>query len=214
MNDLKFAFRQLVKHPGFTTVAVLTLALGIGANTAIFSVVDAVLLKALPYDDPGQLVQVWEAPQPGKRNSVSPGAFLDWKEHSTMFESLSIVDEIEKNLTGNGEPARIKGLAMSASGLEMLRVRPILGRTFLPDEDRMGNDKVIVLTQGLWVRRFGGDAGIIGHTIQLNDLSYSIIGVLPNRALLWKEAEFVVPFALAPNESNQRSANWLHVMGR
>ena len=85
MNDLKFAFRQLLKNPGFTAVAVLTLALGIGANTAVFSVADAVLLKALPYDGPGQLVQVWEAPQPGKRNSVAPGAFLDWKEHAKVF---------------------------------------------------------------------------------------------------------------------------------
>src|SRR5712672_2173132 len=127
MNDLKFALRQLLKNPGFTAVAVLTLALGIGANTAIFSVVDAVLLKALPYDDPGQLVQVWEAPQPGKRNSVSPGAFLDWKEHAKVFDSLSLVDETEKNLTGDGEPERIKGLAMSARGLEMLRVRPVVG---------------------------------------------------------------------------------------
>ena len=90
MNDLKFAFRQLLKNPGFTAVAVLTLALGIGANTAIFSIIDGVLLKPLPYEQPGQLVQVWEAPHPGGRNSVSPGAFLDWKEHNTVFESLSL----------------------------------------------------------------------------------------------------------------------------
>src|SRR5579872_645520 len=109
MNDLKFAFRQLLKNPGFTAVAVLTLALGIGANTAIFSVVDAVLLKPLPYDDAGRLVQVWEAPHPGKRNSVSPGAFLDWKEDAQVFESLSLVDDTERNLTGDGEPERIKG---------------------------------------------------------------------------------------------------------
>ena len=214
MNDLKFALRQLLKNPGFTAVAVLTLALGIGANTAIFSVVDAVLLKALPYDDPGQLVQVWEAPQPGKRNSVSPGAFLDWKEHAKVFDSLSLVDETEKNLTGDGEPERIKGLAMSARGLEMLRVRPVVGRTFTPQEDQVGSDKVIVLTHRFWTRRFGGNPGVIGQTLQLSDQTYAVIGVLPPRSLLWEEAEFVIPFTLAPGEANQRSANWLHVMGR
>jgi len=214
MNDLRFAFRQLLENPGFTAVAVLTLALGIGANTAIFSVVDAVLLKPLPYDDPGQLVQVWEAPQPGKRNSVSPGAFLDWKAHAKVFDSLSLMDETEKNLTGDGEPERIKGVAMSARGLEMLRVRSLLGRTFTPQEDQVGSDKVIVLSHRFWTRRFGGNPAVIGQTLQLSDQTYAVIGVLPPRSLLWEEAEFVIPFALAPGEANQRSANWLHVMGR
>src|SRR5688572_18698249 len=146
MNDLKFAIRQLLKNPGFTAVAVLTLALGIGANTAIFSIVDTVLLKPLPYDQPGQLVQVWEAPRPGKRNSVSPGAFLDWKEHSTAFERLSLCQDTAMNFTGGGEPERINGVAMSVSGLQILRARPLLGRTFAPDEDQPGKHKVVVLT--------------------------------------------------------------------
>jgi len=194
IQDLRYASRQLLKNPRFTAVAVLTLALGIGANTAIFSIVDAVLLKPLPYDDPGQLVHVWEAPQLGKRNSVSPGAFLDWKEHAAIFDSLSLVDETEKNFTGDGEPERIKGLAVSACGLEMLRVRPLLGRTFIPEEDQVGKDKVIVLTHRLWTRRFGGTPGVVGQTVQLSDQTYTIIGVLPRRCLLWEEADFVVPF--------------------
>src|SRR5213080_3589307 len=107
MNDLKFAFRQLLKHPGFTAVAVLTLALGIGANTAIFSVVNAVLLRPLPYPQPGQLVQVWEAPQPGKWNAVTPGAFADWKEGSTSLEALSLVTAAAMNLAGEGQPERL-----------------------------------------------------------------------------------------------------------
>ena len=159
-------------------------------------------------------MQVWEAPQPGKRNSVSPGAFLDWKEHAKVFDSLSLVDETEKNLTGDGEPERIKGLAMSARGLEMLRVGPVLGRTFTPQEDQAGSDKVIVLTHRFWTRRFGGDPGVIGQTLQLNDQTYAVIGVLPPRSLLWEEAEFAIPFTLAPGEANQRRANWLKVMGR
>jgi len=120
-------------------------------------------------------VQVWEAPQPGKRNSVSPGAFLDWKEHAKVFDSLSLVDETEKNLTGDGEPERIKGLAMSARGLEMLRVGPVLGRTFTPQEDQAGSDKVIVLTHRFWTRRFGGDPGVIGQTLQLNDWGVTVV---------------------------------------
>ena len=214
MNDLRFAIRQLLKNPGFTAVAVLTLALGIGANTAIFSIVDTILLKPLPYEDAGQLVQVWEAPQPGKRNSVSPGAFLDWKEHAAIFEGLWVVDETEKILIGKGEPERIRGVGMSARGLEMLRVRPLLGRIFVPEEDQIGKDKVVVLTQGFWTRRFGGKPDVLGESMQLNDQSYTIIGVIPERSLLWKEAEFVIPFTLAPGEANQRSVNWLRVMGR
>src|SRR2546426_7072215 len=214
MNDLKFAFRQLLKNPGFTAVAVLTLALGIGANTAIFSIVDGVLLKPLPYDQPGQLVYVWDVPGPGKRNSASPGAFLDWREHGTVFESLSLRQNTDMNLTGDGEPERISGLAMSASGLQILRARPLLGRTFAPDEDQTGKDKVVVLTHGFWQRRFGGATNIVGRTIQLNDDSHVVIGVLPPRFLPWDKAEFVVPTAIAPGDANQRSAHWLQVIGR
>jgi hypothetical protein len=112
LNDLRFAFRQLLKNPGFTSVAVLTLALGVGATTAIFSVVNAVLLKPLPYEQPGQLVQLWEAPSPGKRNWVSPGAFTDWKEQSTAFENLSVLYNADSNITGTGEPERISGVSI------------------------------------------------------------------------------------------------------
>jgi hypothetical protein len=185
-QDIRYGARLLAKNPGFTAVTVLTLALGIGANTAIFSIANSVLFKPLPYEEPGQLVQLWEAPQPGKRNSVSPGAFLDWKEHATIFEGLWVVDETEKNLTGKGEPERIRGLGMSARGLEMLRVHPLLGRLFAPEEDQIGKDKVVVLTQGFWMRRFGGTPDVLGKSIKLNDQSYTIIGVIPEHSLLWK----------------------------
>ena len=210
--DVRYGARQLRKNPGFTAVAVLTLAFGIGANTAIFSVVNSVLLRPLPYEEPGELVAAWEAPRPGERNSVSPGAFLDWREHAEVFDSLSVVDETEKNLTGKGDPE--KGIAMSASGLDMLRLHPVLGRTFFPQEDQPGNNKVVVLTHGFWMRRFGGNPNVVGQTINLSDEGYTIIGVLRRRALLWEEAEFVIPVTLPPGDRNQRSANWLHVMGR
>ena len=214
-QDIRYGARMLRKNPGFTTVAVLTLALGIGANTAIFSFVDAVLLKPLPYEQPARLVQLWEAPSPGKRNTVSPGAFLDWKEHGTVFESLSLRQNTAMNLTGAGEPERLAGLAMSASGLQLLRARPLLGRTFAPDEDQPGKDKVVVLSHGFWQRRFGGETNIIGRTIQLSDESYTVIGVLaPRFPLPRADAEFIVPRAVASNDANQRSAHWLQVIGR
>src|SRR2546425_4123322 len=173
MNDLKFAFRQLLRTPGFTAVAVLTLALGIGANTAIFSVVDGVLLKPLHYEQPGQLVQVWEAPSPGKRNSVSPGVFLDWKQQSVRFDSLAAYNNADMNLTGNGEPERLNGLRMSANGLSLLRAQALLGRTFAPGEDQPGQDKVVVLTHRLWQRRFWGGTKTIRRTTPLHEEKYT-----------------------------------------
>ena len=214
MNDLRFALRQLLKNPGFTAVAVLTLALGIGATTAVFSIVDAVLLKPLPYDEPGQLVQVWEAPGLGQRNWASPGAFRDWKEHGTVFEELSLLDSREVNFTGGGEPERVSGLAMSASGLSILRVRPVLGRIFAADDDQAGKDQVVVLGHGFWQRRFGGDASVVGRTIQLNDQSRTVIGVLAPTALPWGPTDFVGPTAILPGAANERGSHWLQAFGR
>lgn len=214
MNDLKFAFRQLLKNPGFTAVAVLTLALGIGANTAVFSLVDSVLLKPLPFDEPGRLVQVWEAPGPGQKNWASPGAFLDWKEHGSVFEGLSLLDGRELNLTGEGAPERVSGVGMSANGLSILRARPVLGRTFAPDEDQPGKDRVIVLSHAFWQRRFGADASMVGRPIRLNDESYTVIGVLAPLTLPWGPADFVVPIGVLPRDVDQRGSHWLQTFGR
>ncbi len=214
MNDLKFALRQLLKNPGFTAVAVLTLALGIGANTAIFCIVDGVLLKPLHYDQPGQLVQVWEAPSPGKRNSVSPGVFLDWKQQSVTFDSLAAYNNADMNLTGNGEPERLNGLRLSANGLNLLRARALLGRTFAPGEDEPGQNKVVVLTHRLWQRRFGGETNAIGGAIRLNEETYTIIGVLPPDFLPFADREFVIPYLFEPEWANKRDGHWLRVLGR
>ncbi|MBX3744800.1 MAG: ABC transporter permease [Verrucomicrobiae bacterium] len=214
MNDLKFAFRQLLKTPGFTAVAVFTLALGIGATTAVFSVVDSVLLKPLPFEEPGKLVQVWEAPGPGQRNWASPGAFLDWREHGNVFEDLSLLDSRRLNLTGEGSPELISGVGMSASGLRILRARPFLGRVFAPDEDQPGKDQVVVLSHGFWQRRLGGDASVVGRTLQLDGRSHTVIGVLAPMVLPWGPADFIVPMAVRPNDSNQRGSHWLQVFGR
>ena len=214
MNDLRFAFRQLLKNPGFTSVAVLTLALGVGATTAIFSVVNAVLLKPMPYEQPGQLVQLWEAPSPGKRNWVSPGAFTDWKEQSTAFENLSVLYNADSNITGTGEPERISGVSMSANGLQIFRARLVLGRTFTPDEDQPGKDKVIILTHRLWQRRFGGDSNIAGRTVGLDGQSYTIVGVLPPHFLPWDRPEFVIPHVISSEQKSNRGNHSLTVFGR
>ena len=155
IQDLRYAMRMLMKYPGFTAVAVLALALGIGANTAIFSVINGVLLKPLPYDQPGQLVMVWEDPQgdgTGK-NSAAGGVFLDWKEQSRSFEALSVIYGLgtAMNLTGRDQPERLHGWQVSASILRILRVPPLLGREFAPDADQLGHDsKVVVIAHRLW----------------------------------------------------------------
>ncbi|TMP99024.1 MAG: FtsX-like permease family protein [Verrucomicrobia bacterium] len=158
LNDLRFAFRQLLKDPGFSALAVLTLALGIGANTAIFSVINGTLLKPLPYDRPGQLVMVWEDPQgdgTGK-NGAGGGVFLDWEEQSRSFEALSVIYGLgtAMNLMGGDQPERLHGWQVSASFLRILRVPPLLGRGFAPEADQLGHDnKVVVIAHRLWQQR-------------------------------------------------------------
>ena len=213
-GDLKFGARVLLKNPGFALAASLTLALGIGATTAIFSIVNGVLLKPLPFDQPGQLVQVWEATQTSEKNSVSPGAFLDWRDHNKVFESLSLCNETDANLTGQGDPERVHGLAVSASGLQVLRARAEIGRTFAPDEDQPGKDKVVILTDEFWRRRFGRATNILNGTIQIDGENHIVIGVLPRRFLWQETVSFVIPTAIAPSDANQRSAHWLSVIGR
>ena len=214
MGDVRYAVRQLAKAPGFTAAAAATLALGIGANTAMFSVVSGVLLTALPYEEPTRLVQVWEAPRHGQQNSVSAGVFSDWAAHHAAFEGLAALAGVELNLTGAAEPERISGLRMSPSGFQVLRARPLFGRTFAPDEDQAGKDKVVVLTYQLWRRRFGADPGIVGGAIRLNGESHTVVGVLPRAFLPWDKPEFVIPLVLTAQQTAHRSNHWLRVVGR
>src|SRR5262245_39346690 len=215
LQDIRFGLRVLRKQPGFSLIAIVTLALGIGANTAIFSVVNGVLLKPLPYDQPGQLVQLWEDPGAGTRkNRIAPGAVLDWREHNTVFESLSVLDTTTLNLTGACEPERLSGVRLSANGLDILRARPLLGRTFAPDEDQPGKEKVVVLTHRLWQRRWSGDTSIIGRTVQLGGEGYTVIGVLPPNFLPWETAEFVTPYVFSPQAAQQRGMHFLRAFAR
>jgi putative ABC transport system permease protein len=194
MNDLRFALRQLAKSPGFVIVAVLTLALGIGANTAIFSVVNALLLQPLPYSEPDRLVQVAEIRNGGGFAGSDGGVFSDWETQTTQLESIAAAHSIDKNLTGEGDPVRVSGTEVSADFLRVLRLNPILGRGFTREEDAPGGNRhVIILTHELWQSRYHGDPAIIDRTVQLDAENYTVIGVLPPHALVNSTATFLTP---------------------
>lgn len=213
MNDLRFAVRQFLKSPGFTIVAVLTLALGIGGTTAMFSLINSILLKPLPFEEPGKLVRVWEAPNEFN-NAFAPGALADMQRESKSFEGLSLFLQTEMNLTGAGEPARVAGLAVSANGLDVFRARPLLGRTFAPGEDKPGAEKVTVLTHKFWARQFGSDRALIGKQIRLNGEAYTVIGVLPPKFLEGHAADFIIPKGIHGEDLEQRGAHWMSAVGR
>ncbi len=214
LNDIKYAFRQLRKSPGFTAVAVLTLALGIGACTAIFSVVNGVLLRPLPFEQPDQLVQLWEGAPRAEIRASGP-TFSDWSKADTVLENLAAYSPTALNLTGRSTPERLRGLRVSAEYLRVFRLNPILGRGFRPEEDQPGNDKIVILTYGLWQRNFGGAADLVGHTIQLGGEPRTVIGILPAKPVLLVEHEFLVPLAL---DGDTRARNpgdrWLCVVAR
>jgi hypothetical protein len=154
-RDVRFALRMIRTSPGFTVVAVLTLALGIGANTAIFSFVDAVLLRPLPYPHPEQIVTVWEKPPGSERNVISTLNFLDWKRQNTVFTAMAAETGGSVTLTGTDVPVQLQGSRVSAGFFDIFGVKPALGRTFAPDEDQLGKNQVVVLSHKLWESRFG-----------------------------------------------------------
>jgi len=181
LTDLRFALRMLRKNPGFTAVAVLTLALGIGANTAIFSIVNTVLLRPLPYKDADRLVVAWEQnPERGwYQNPISAANFLDWKKQNHVFTQMAAADLVGSfNLTGTDRPEEIAGQQVTSNLFSLLGVRPMRGRDFLPEEDKPHGPLVVILSDGLWRRRFGGDPTLLGKTISLNNQNYTVIGIM------------------------------------
>ena len=180
LQDLRYALRQMLKSPGFTVVAVVTLALGIGANTAIFSVVNAVLLRPLPYPNSDQLVMLWEQnPHRGWfENIVSGENFLDWQKQNQVFAGMAAFESNSFNIIGNQQAEEIAGERVSANLFSVLGVQPFGGRLFLPEENRQGKN-VVVLSYGLWQQRYGGDPDVIGKQILLNGESYPVVGILP-----------------------------------
>lgn len=218
-QDLRHGLRSLLKKPGFTFTAVIALALGIGANTAIFSVVNGVLLRSLAYAEPDRVVMLWERSLTGRstRNVVSPANFLDWQKQSTSFESMAAVADRPVNLTGGGgEPEEIKAQLVSQQFFSALGVQPVMGRVFLPEEDRLGNDLVIILSHELWRNRFGANPAIIGKQATINGRQRTIIGVMPRGFhFLDSQVKAWVPGGLDPSINyRETSGRFLRVVAR
>jgi len=211
-RDARFGLRLLWRNPGFTTVALLALALGIGANTAIFSVVHATLLAPLPFHDPEQLVIVWSKIQ-GNRNVTAAGNFLDWKREATVFQDLQAWTGGGVSLSTDGTPEQVVAQLTTPGLVSMMGHRFLLGRDFLPEEGEVGKDKVVLLTHRLWQRRFGGDRGIVGRQVRVDGTPHTVVGVLAPGPADRVEQEIYVPLAFRPEQINH-DFHWLLVMGR
>jgi predicted permease len=232
LQDLRFGARMLMKQPGFTLIAIVTLALGIGANTAIFSVVNGVLFRPLPYYEPERLVMMW-AEQPIQQTqsgvtdySVTNADFVDWRNQNQVFEQMAAMYGHRGNLMGGGEPEPVAALYTSASLFPLLNARLAVGRAFLPEEDRAGADRVVVLSHGLWFQRYGADPNIIGQKVTLDNRAYTVIGVtgpdfqfphrgeLPARFKIATKVDLYLPLAFTPAEMNDRLDDHLAVIAR
>lgn len=216
LQDIRYGIRMLAKRPGFTSVAIIALALGIGANTAVFSVINAILLRPLPFKDPERLVWVWGASintGQGQR-SVSPPDFLDFREQVESFESFSAMQNWSASLTGGGEPERITSARVSAGFFETLGVAPAYGRTFTLDEERSGNDQVVIIGHGLWQRRFASNPSIIGESVMLNDKSYTIVGVMPADFKFPRDVELWAPITFHIPQTSVRRFHFLRPIAR
>jgi putative ABC transport system permease protein len=231
-QDINYGVRTFLRSPGFTLIAIVTLALGIGINTAIFSVVNAVLLRPLPYEAPERLVLVGEVNPHAAINQVSiaPANFADYRDHSKSFQSLGLYRITARsgfNLAGDGPPERVVGATISASLFPTLGVSPKLGRGFLPEEEVQGNNNSVILSQSLWERRFGSDPDILNKSLNLNGVNYKVVGVMPQGfnfpskdvmpnggAGLTKPMDLWVPLALGPKDWTARGSRYLFAVGR
>jgi putative ABC transport system permease protein len=217
LTDLRHGFRSLLRSPGFTAVAVLTLALGIAATTAIFSIVETSLLHPLPFANPGRLVYLRESKMPQLPEfSVSPSNFLTWQAQTRSFAEMAALASRPFNLTGSGQPERLLGDRATANLFGMLGVRPVIGRDFQPSDDAVGAPPVLLLSYGLWQRRFGGDPSVLGRTVTLTDTDYTIVGVMPPAAqALRTDVALWVPMAFTDVERHDRyGSHYMRAIGR
>ncbi|HZT59377.1 MAG TPA: ABC transporter permease, partial [Pyrinomonadaceae bacterium] len=225
-QDIRYGARTLYKNPGFTAVAVLALALGIGANTAIISVVNELLLRPLPFKDPERIAMLWEVTPEGRhQNTTSRANFLQWREQSQSFDGVAAFADRRLNLTGVGDAEEVSAQLASSGLFRILGVEPVLGRTFAKEDSQPGAARVAVLGYGLWQRRFGGDRGVIGKPVTLNGDSYTVIGVMPagfewhirSRSGTGRPAEIwtVLPMPAAGSESDgEWQGRFLSVVAR
>ena len=217
IKDIRYGVRGLIKRPGFTVVALITLALGIGANTAIFSVINAVLLRPLQFKDPEQLVIVWEdASFAGfPLNTPAPGIYFDWKNQNQSFSDMAAAAEASFNITGDGDPERVMAFSVTENFFPLFGVEPQLGRNFLPEEDRPGANKVVMLSHSLWQSRYGGDPKIVNREILLNGEKHTVVGVMPaSFQFLEREVRLWVPIAFEPEDMTNRGGHYLKVVAR
>ena len=215
IRDLRYGIRLLSKNPGVTAIAVLTLALGIGANTAIFSFTDAILLRPLDFKNVDRLVMVWTGSRGTfDRENVSPADYVDWKNQNNAFEYLTAINWWDVNLTGSGEPERVQGFEVSPDFFKALDEQPVSGRTFVPEEDQPGRNQVVVLSYDLWQRRFALDPNIVGQTIMLDGRGFTVVGVMPKDFEWPTTAELWTPLVLSNEDLSSRARHYLRVMGR
>jgi len=216
LQDLRYAVRLLRRSPGFAIAAILTLALGMGANTVMFSVLNTVLLRPLPYPHPDQLVQIWETDsrRGDTHGPISPYNFVDWRSQSQTFAQMATYDYNAVVLTGQKSPVRLSSLFVSAGFFDVFQITPLKGRTFLPDEDTAGKDRVAVLSYGAWLRHFGGDPNMIGKSIMLDGQAHSVVGIMPaqfafpeSNTEIWCLPGFVL-------KNHDRSHHGLFAVGR
>ncbi|HEY6403008.1 MAG TPA: ABC transporter permease, partial [Blastocatellia bacterium] len=220
-QDMRYGARMLLKNPGFTLVAVITLALGIGANTAIFSVVNAALIRAFPYRDADRLVVVWEKSRQFEHNTISPANFFDWQEQNNVFESLAAFADTRANITSDGEPEEIPAQRITGNLFSVLGVNALLGRTITQDDSKPGQNNVVVISYGLWQRRFGGDPKVIGRKVILGTFENTIVGIMPpdfkwhvrKNSLTGQVAELWTPWAVT-NEFRQFRGRSLSAVAR
>jgi predicted permease len=213
LKDVRFGLRSLAKSPGFTAVALLTLALGIGANTAIFSVIHAVMLRPLPYRDPAQLVKIWpERP----RSSTSKSDYLDIKNGARSFEDVAAYSNWGFTVTGNGEPAKLEGARVTANLFPLLGADAALGRIFALEEDKPGHDKVVLISHALWQTRFGSDLRIVGQNITIDGQGYTVVGVMPKGFNFPDSSphDLWMPATLDPSDKEDFGAGYLTLVGR
>ena len=217
IKEIRYGLRSLMKRPAATLIALVTLALGIGVNTAIFSAVDSVLLRPLPFKEPERLVSIWEQTlRMGiVRNEVAPANFGDLRTQNQSFEAIGAYGPQDINLTGDGEPERISAQLVSANVFSILGVQPALGRTFLTNEDQPGQHRVVVLSDALWQRRFNQDPAIVNRNITLNGEAFTVVGVMP-RGFFFpeREVELWVPWAMEPEQASGRGDHYLRLIAR
>ncbi|MFZ1218896.1 MAG: ABC transporter permease, partial [Chthoniobacterales bacterium] len=217
LNDFRYALRQLIKARSFTFVAIITLALGIGACTAIFSVVNTVLLRPLDNPEPDRIVIIRETQLPQfPEFSVSPPNYLDWEKQTKSYEHLAAYSGATLNMTGDGEPQRLVAIKATGHYFEVMGIKPVLGRMLLPEEDAPGKNHVVVLSHGFWQRVFGGARDVVGRTIQLNGEPYNVVGVGPAGFGVSSKLDVWTPMAFKPDETanDARGGHYINVVGR